>query len=46
MEEQRQQAHVADLARFGYKQGGYDKSMGIYALEEYMQIKHVMASHD
>ena len=30
----------------GYKQSGYGKDMGIYSLEEYTQIKHVLASHD
>jgi hypothetical protein len=29
------------LQRFGYR-----KDMWIYSLEEYTQIKHVMASHD
>ncbi len=66
VEEQSQQADVADLARVGYttvwsnthiplvnemphggyKQSGYGKDMGIYSLEEYTQIKHVMASLD
>ena len=46
MEEQSQQADVADLAHFGYKQSGYGTDMGIYSIEEYTQIKHVMASHD
>jgi aminobutyraldehyde dehydrogenase len=27
----------------GYKQSGYGKDMSIYAVEEYTQIKHVMA---
>ncbi len=30
----------------GYKQSGYGKDMGIYSLEQYTQIKHVVASHD
>ena len=57
MEEQSQPADAADLARFGYKQelrlaqAIEDQSLewangGIYSLEEYPQIKHVMASHD
>ena len=27
----------------GYKQSGYGKDKSIYALEDYTQIKHVMA---
>jgi hypothetical protein len=42
VEEQSQQADVADLARFGYKQ----ELRLAQAIEEYTQIKHVMASHD
>lgn len=30
----------------GYKQSGYGKDMEMYSLEEYTQIKHIMASHD
>ena len=30
----------------GYKQRGYRRDMGIYSLEEYTQIKHIVASHD
>jgi len=37
---------VNEIPHGGYKQSGYGKDMGIYSLEEYMQIKHVMASHD
>jgi acyl-CoA reductase-like NAD-dependent aldehyde dehydrogenase len=28
----------------GYKQSGYGKDMSMYAMEEYTQIKHVMAA--
>jgi acyl-CoA reductase-like NAD-dependent aldehyde dehydrogenase len=28
----------------GYKQSGHGKDMSIYAIEEYTNIKHVMAS--
>jgi betaine-aldehyde dehydrogenase len=28
----------------GYKQSGYGKEMSLYSLEEYTQVKHVMAS--
>jgi len=28
----------------GYKQSGYGKDLSIYALEDYSQIKHVMAA--
>ena len=37
---------VNEMPHGGYKQSGYGKAMGMYSLEEYMQIKHVMASHD
>lgn len=37
---------VNEMPHGGYKQSGYGKDMGIYSLEEYTQIKHVMASHD
>jgi acyl-CoA reductase-like NAD-dependent aldehyde dehydrogenase len=37
---------VNEMPHGGYKQSGYGKDMGIYSLEEYTQMKHVMASHD
>ncbi|HZC06880.1 MAG TPA: aldehyde dehydrogenase family protein [Ktedonobacterales bacterium] len=37
---------VNEMPQGGYKQSGYGKIMGIYSLEEYTQIKHVMASHE
>ena len=37
---------VNEMPHGGYKQSGYGKDMGSYSLEEYTQIKHVMASHD
>ena len=37
---------VNEIPHGGYKQSGYGKDMGIFSLEEYTQIKHVMASHD
>jgi betaine-aldehyde dehydrogenase len=37
---------VNEIPHSGYKQRGYDKSMGIYSFEEYTQIKHDMAAHD
>ena len=36
---------VNEMPHGGYKQSGYGKDMWIYSLEEYTQIKHVMASH-
>jgi betaine-aldehyde dehydrogenase len=30
----------------GYKQSGYGKDLSKYALEDYTQIKHVMAKID
>src|SRR5204863_485240 len=35
---------VNEMPHGGYKQSGYGKDMSIYSLEEYTQIKHVMAS--
>ena len=47
MEEQSQQADVADLARFGYKHElRLAQVIEGQSLEEYTQIKHVMASHE
>ena len=37
---------VNEMPHGGYKQSGYGKDMGISSLEEYTQIKHVMASLD
>jgi acyl-CoA reductase-like NAD-dependent aldehyde dehydrogenase len=37
---------VNEMPHGGYKQSGYGKDMSIYSLEEYTQIKHVMASLD
>jgi len=37
---------VNEMPHGGYKQSGYGKDMSIYSLEEYTQMKHVMASLD
>src|SRR5712692_2896987 len=37
---------VNEMPHGGYKQSGYGKDMSFYSLEEYTQIKHVMASLD
>lgn len=37
---------VNEMPHGGYEQSGNGKDMGIYSLEEYAQIKRVMASHD
>src|SRR2546423_829478 len=37
---------VNEMPHGGYKQSAYGKDMSIYSLEEYTQIKHVMASLD
>ncbi|MHB8613201.1 MAG: gamma-aminobutyraldehyde dehydrogenase [Candidatus Dormibacteraceae bacterium] len=37
---------VNEMPHGGYKHSGYGKDMSIYSLEEYTQIKHVMASLD
>jgi betaine-aldehyde dehydrogenase len=35
-----------EMPHGGYKQSGYGKDMSIYSIEEYQNIKHVMASLD
>jgi 1-pyrroline dehydrogenase len=35
-----------EMPHGGYKQSGYGKDMSVYSLEDYTQIKHVMASLD
>ena len=37
---------VNEMPHGGYKQSGYGKDMSIYSMEEYTQLKHVMASLD
>jgi 1-pyrroline dehydrogenase len=37
---------VSEMPHGGYKQSGYGKDLSIYALEDYTQIKHVMAKID
>ncbi|HEY1455207.1 MAG TPA: gamma-aminobutyraldehyde dehydrogenase [Candidatus Dormibacteraeota bacterium] len=37
---------VNEMPHGGYKQSGYGKDMSAYSLEEYTQVKHVMASLD
>jgi 1-pyrroline dehydrogenase len=36
----------AEMPHGGYKQSGYGKDMSMYSLEDYTQIKHVMAALD
>ena len=35
-----------EMPHGGYKQSGYGKDMSIYSIEEYTNIKHVMAAID
>jgi 1-pyrroline dehydrogenase len=35
---------VAEMPHGGYKQSGYGKEMSLYSIEEYTNVKHVMAS--
>jgi 1-pyrroline dehydrogenase len=35
---------VSEMPHGGYKQSGYGKDLSMYSLEDYTQIKHVMAS--
>ena len=37
---------VSEMPHGGYKQSGYGKDMSIYSIEDYTQIKHVMAKID
>jgi 1-pyrroline dehydrogenase len=37
---------VSEMPHGGYKQSGYGKDLSIYSLEDYTQIKHVMARLD
>jgi len=37
---------TSEMPHGGYKQSGYGKDMSMYSLEDYTQIKHVMASLD
>jgi len=37
---------ASEMPHGGYKQSGYGKDLSMYALEDYTQIKHVMASLD
>jgi acyl-CoA reductase-like NAD-dependent aldehyde dehydrogenase len=34
---------VSEMPHGGYKQSGYGKDLSVYSLEDYTQIKHVMA---
>jgi betaine-aldehyde dehydrogenase len=34
---------VSEMPHGGYKQSGYGKEMSMYSIEEYTQVKHVMA---
>ena len=37
---------VSEMPHGGYKQSGYGKDLSMYAVEEYTQVKHVMAKID
>jgi acyl-CoA reductase-like NAD-dependent aldehyde dehydrogenase len=37
---------TAEMPHGGYKESGYGKDMSMYSLEDYTQIKHVMAALD
>jgi acyl-CoA reductase-like NAD-dependent aldehyde dehydrogenase len=38
------QREVAEMPHGGYRQSGYGKEMSLYSIEEYTNVKHVMAS--
>jgi betaine-aldehyde dehydrogenase/aminobutyraldehyde dehydrogenase len=37
---------VSEMPHGGFKQSGYGKDMSMYSVEEYTQVKHVMAKID
>ena len=37
---------VSEMPHGGFKQSGYGKDLSMYSLEDYTQIKHVMAKLD
>jgi acyl-CoA reductase-like NAD-dependent aldehyde dehydrogenase len=37
---------VSEMPHGGYKESGYGKDLSVYSLEDYTQIKHVMAKLD
>jgi betaine-aldehyde dehydrogenase/aminobutyraldehyde dehydrogenase len=37
---------VSEMPHGGYKQSGYGKDLSMYSLEDYTQVKHVMAKLD
>ena len=37
---------TSEMPHGGYKQSGYGKDLSVYSLEDYTQIKHVMAKID
>jgi 1-pyrroline dehydrogenase len=37
---------VSEMPHGGYKQSGYGKDLSVYSLEDYTQVKHVMAKID
>ena len=37
---------VSEMPHGGYKQSGYGKDLSAYSLEDYTQLKHVMAKID
>jgi len=37
---------VSEMPHGGYRQSGYGKDISVYSLEDYTQIKHVMAKLD
>ena len=37
---------TSEMPHGGYKFSGFGKDMGVLSLEEYTQVKHVLANHD
>ena len=44
--DQRPRAARPEMPHGGFKQSGYGKDLSMYALEDYTQVKHVMAALD
>ena len=37
---------TSEMPHGGYKQSGYGKDLSMYSLEDYTQVKHIMAALD
>ena len=44
--DQRPHPAASEMPHGGFKQSGYGKDLSMYSLEDYTEVKHVMASLD